>query len=149
MAAIDARLTAPTRPIVKLCLEHAPTAPSVERIAARVGVSRKTVALRLAVDRLPPASELVGWGRMLFAGRLLEDMGRPVEQIAFALGFQSGTALRHMLQRYTGLRAAQVRAQGGYKAVLPIFVASLASSAAPALAAAGAHHQRVTLCHDW
>jgi AraC-like DNA-binding protein len=125
MATIDARLSSVTRPVVRYCLEHASIGPHVEQIAGAMGVCRKTIAAWLAAEQLPPASEIVGWGRVLLVARLLEDAGRSVEQIAFALGCESGTALRHLLRRYTGLRAAEVRAQGGLDAVLPLFARAL------------------------
>jgi AraC-like DNA-binding protein len=110
---------------VRYCLTNAHTAPTVEHTAAALGVRRQTIAARLAVAMLPTASSLVSWGRLLLAARLLEDAERSVERVAHALAFDSGSALRHMLMRYTGLRPAQVRARGGLAEVLPLFVAGV------------------------
>jgi len=110
---------------VRYCLAHAPVAPPVAEVAAALGVTRKTVAARLAAEALPPASALVGWGRVLLAARCLEDAHRSAEHVVHALGFADTTGLRHLLTRYTGLRTEQVRARGGLSAVLPMFAATL------------------------
>jgi AraC-like DNA-binding protein len=125
LAAVDVQLSAPSRRVLRYCLEHADSAPLVEEVAADLGVRRNTINSWLAADALPPASVIVSWGRVLLASRLLEDSGRPVEHIALALGFDSGTALRHMLCRYTRLRPGEIRARGGLAAVLPLFTAAL------------------------
>ncbi len=148
MSAVEQRLTRVTRPIVRTCLERAHAAPAVADVATLLGISRKTVALRLASERLPSASELVGWGRVLLASRLLEDAARSVEQVALGLGFDSGTALRHMLQRYTRLRAAEVRANGGLEAVLPMFARMVfAAARRTAATSAACVEPPVTPCH--
>jgi AraC-like DNA-binding protein len=125
ITAAAGRLSTLTRPIMRQCLRRADTIPRVERIAASFGVTRKTIASRLAAEELPPASQIIGWGRVLQAARLLEDRGRSVEEIALALDFDSGTALRHMLRRYTGMRPTELRAQGGLAAALPRFIDAL------------------------
>lgn len=125
LALAGTRLGRATRPVVGYCLNHAHTVPTVDQVAVALGVSRKTVAARLAAERLPAASTLVSWGRVLHAARWLEDANCPVERVALALGFDSGTGLRHMLARYTGLRATEVRGAGGLAGVLPLFVAAL------------------------
>lgn len=106
MVAIDARLSSVTRPVVRYCLESAYAGSHVEQIAEAMGVCRKTIAAWLAAEQLPPASEIAGWGRVLLAARLLEDAGRPVEQIVFVLGFESGTALRHLLRLHLDRESA-------------------------------------------
>lgn len=131
-AAIDAvagRIAPAALPVVRHCLANAHAVPSVAEIAAALHMSRKTVAERLAGNGLPPASALVSWGRILLAARCFEDPEVPVERTALALGFDSGTGLRHMLARYTGLSAGEIRARSGLAGVLPLFVAALGSAA--------------------
>lgn len=125
LIAVSGRLTPATLPVVSYCLANAHVAPAVEQIAAALNISRKTMAMRLAADGLPPASALVSWGRVLLAARWLEEPGCPTERVALALGFDSGTGLRHMLARYTGLRAIEIRTRGGLTGVLPPFAAAL------------------------
>ncbi len=125
LAAVDGRLSRVTRPVVGYCLSSAHSPRTVEDVASMFGVCRKTVASWLRADGLPPCSALVGWGRVLLAARYLEDMERSVERIAFTLGFESGSALRHMMLRYTHLRTAEIRARGGFAGVLPLFTDEL------------------------
>lgn len=112
-------------PIVASALEQAGRATSVEEIARTLGVHRKTLVNRMSVAGLPPPSAVIAWCRLLLAARLLEDPGRSVEHVAVALEFGSGTALRNMLRRYTRLRPADVRACGGLRCVLELFVQAL------------------------
>ncbi|HJU64286.1 MAG TPA: hypothetical protein VJ596_01355, partial [Gemmatimonadaceae bacterium] len=55
---------------------------------------------------------------------------RPVEQIALAFGFGSGTGFRNMLRRYTGLRPGALRAAGGFDAVAERFMRACTDSRA-------------------
>jgi len=64
------------------------------------------------------------------AARLLEDPGRTIEQVALKLDFASGTALRNMFKRYTGLRTTEVRENGGARCLLHAFKRELASVSA-------------------
>jgi AraC-like DNA-binding protein len=112
-------------PIIACCLEMAGRATSVEAVARRLGVHRKTLVNRMSVAGLPTPSAVIAWCRLLLAARLLEDPGRSVEHVALALEFGSGTALRNMLRRYTRLRPADVRAGGGLPRVLHLFLQAL------------------------
>lgn len=134
LAAVDGRLSRVTRPVVGYCLASAHAPQTVERVASAFGVRRKTVASWLRADELPPASTVIGWGRVLLAARYLEDVDRSVERVALGLGFDSGSALRHMLARYTRLRATEIRARGGFAGVLPLFTSALARPTPPRLA---------------
>ncbi|MDQ3811804.1 MAG: helix-turn-helix domain-containing protein [Chloroflexota bacterium] len=117
---------ASVRPLVAYCLEHAGTRLSVARVAAEFGVHRKTLVNRLDQAGLPTPIALIGWCRLLVAARLLDDPGRSVEQVALSLDFPSGTALRNMLKRYTGLNAREVRENGGLRCLIRMFQQTLA-----------------------
>lgn len=65
----------------------------------------------------------------MIAARLLDDPGRTVEQVALMLDFPSGTALRNMFKRYTGLRTSEVRQNGGVRCVLHAFKKELVGAA--------------------
>ena len=111
-------LAADVRPVVAHCLSHARTSHTVSGVAAGLGVHRRTLVNRLAQAGLPSPSAVISWCRLLLAARLLEDPGRSVESVALALDFGSGTALRSMLRRYTGLQPKAVRRGGGAECVL-------------------------------
>jgi transcriptional regulator GlxA family with amidase domain len=125
LQAVAPLLNAEGASILAYCLEHANRALTVEMMARDLGVHRKTLVNRLAAAHLPVPSVLVAWCRLLLAARLMEDESRATEQIAFALDFGSGAALRNMLRRYTGLRPNEIRANGGLSCVVAHFLNAL------------------------
>ena len=90
-------------------------------MADALNVHRKTLVARLSGANLPTPSALISWCRILVAARLLEDPGRSVEQVALLLEFPSGTSMRNMMKRYTGLRPGEIRENGGVRCVLHAF----------------------------
>jgi AraC-like DNA-binding protein len=121
MRALERPAPAPADAILAYCLEHARESLTVDGLAAALGVDRKTLFNRLTAGALPPPSVLISWCRLFIAAQLLEDEMRTVEQVALALGFGSGKALRNMFRRYTGLRPAEVRRRGGLRCVAALF----------------------------
>jgi AraC-like DNA-binding protein len=117
-------------PFLRYCLEHARRDLSVEEVAAAMGVHRKTLVDRLRAARLPPPRAMIGWCRLLMAARMLDDPARTVEQVALKLDFPSGAALRNMFKRYTGLRTAEVRENGGVRCLVHAFKQEIAAVSA-------------------
>lgn len=109
------------RPIVEYCIANAQAAPTVDDIAAALGMPRKTLARQLAQAGLPSPKRLIAWGRVFMAARLMEDQARSIERIALDLDFPSPTALRKLLRRLTGMRPLDVRASGGLDCVQSVF----------------------------
>ena len=122
-------------PVLRYCLEHAANAPTVVEVARALGVHRKTLVNRMCGAALPAPRALLAWCRLLLAADVLEDHARPVEQVALALDFPSGTAFRNMLRRYTGLGPRDVRENGGLVCVLHAFRRALASKVSVSSAA--------------
>jgi AraC-like DNA-binding protein len=120
-AALAPLLDADAMSFVQHCLEHARESLTVQGVAAALGVHRKTLVNRTAATRLPTPSVVIAWCRLLAAAQMLQDPGRSVEQTALALGLSSGTALRTMFRRYTGLRVSDVREHGGLDSVVALF----------------------------
>jgi AraC-like DNA-binding protein len=112
-------------PMLRFCLENGRRSLSVEEVADALNVHRKTLVARLRGAHLPTPSALISWCRLLIAARLLEDPGRSVEQIALLLDFPSGTSMRNMMKRYTGLRPGEIRENGGVRCVLHAFKRTL------------------------
>jgi len=115
-------------PFLRYCLEYARRDISVEHVASAMGVHRKTLVDRLRAAGLPSPRAIIGWSRLVIAARLLDDPGRTVEQVALMLDFPSGTALRNMFKRYTGLRTSEVRQNGGVRCVMHAFKKELVAS---------------------
>ncbi len=107
---------------IEYCIEHASEAVSVSNAAKALGIDRKTLLNRLATQDLPLPREIVAWCRLLLAARLLDDRGRSIEQVGFAIGCGSGSALSNLFVRHCGSRAAEIRERGGVRYVLERFV---------------------------
>jgi AraC-like DNA-binding protein len=127
---LSPRLPADAMMIVSYCAQHASAPLSVAGVARALGVNRKTLLNRLVSANLPAPGVVISWCRLLVAAWVLEQGDRPVEQVALALGFGSGTGFRNMLRRYTGLRPTQVRATGGFDMVADRFTTACVHSRA-------------------
>lgn len=113
-------------PMLRYCLENSRRALTVEQVAVALGVHRKTLVDRVSTAGMPTPSAIISWCRLLLSARLLEDQGRSVEQVALLLDFPSGTSMRNMMKRYTGLRPGEVRENGGVKCVMHAFKREIA-----------------------
>lgn len=125
---LEPLLPANVLPMVQYSLENGRRAISVEEVADALNVHRKTLVDRLSGSHLPTPSALIAWCRLITAARLLEDPGRSVEQVALILDFPSGTSMRNMMKRYTGLRPGEIRENGGVRCVLHALKRTLAST---------------------
>jgi AraC-like DNA-binding protein len=116
------RMVAPEAwPFVSYCLTRAHASISVGRAASALGLDRRTLVRRLERAGLPSPRRVAGWCRVIAAVRLLDQPIYTLEQVALRLDFPSGTALRNMLLRYTGLRPREIRENGGVQCVLHVF----------------------------
>jgi AraC-like DNA-binding protein len=95
---------------------------STEDLAARVGLSRPHVSVRLRACGLPPAGHLLVWAKLLHAGRWLADPGRTAQSISRQLEYSSGAAFRRALRNYTGMTPTEVRSSGGLPPLLSRFL---------------------------
>jgi AraC-like DNA-binding protein len=127
---LESLMPATVVPFLRYCLEHSRRDITVEEVAAAMGVHRKTLVDRLKAARLPSPRAMIGWCRLLMAARMLDDPGRTIEQVALKLDFPSGTALRNMFKRYTGLRTTEVRENGGVRCLLHALKRELATVSA-------------------
>lgn len=135
LAELESLVPANVVPMLRYCIENARRSLTVENVADALHVHRKTLVDRLGSARLPTPSAIISWCRLLVAARLLEDPGRSVEQVALLLDFPSGTALRNMMKRYTGLRPGEIRENGGVHCVLHAFKRQLTRAPAERRAA--------------
>ena len=122
--------------LLEYLLGNARRAPTISATAQALGVHRKTLALRCARAGMPTPSALSSWARLMLAAQRLEEPGRTTERAALEAGFESGSAFRNMLRRYTDLSPSEVREQGGSLLLSRLFVARLMNSRA------GASHPR-------
>ena len=134
--------------LLEYLLGNARRAPTISATAQALGVHRKTLALRCARAGMPTPSALSSWARLMLAAQRLEEPGRTTERAALEAGFESGSAFRNMLRRYTDLSPSEVREQGGSLLLSRLFVACLMNTRASASApetdaeASAVHHSR-------
>jgi AraC-like DNA-binding protein len=121
LAELGLALPEPARPVLEYVLAQARRPLSVDEVADALGMTRRTLARRLARTGVPTPLALINWCRLLVAARAMEDRGRTLEQVALQLDFPGAAALRNMLARYTGLKPRDVREGGGLRRVLAAF----------------------------
>jgi AraC-like DNA-binding protein len=128
------RLVAPDAwPFVSYCLTRANAPISIRAAADALGLDRRTLVRRLQRAGLPPPRRIAGWCRVIVATRLLEEPIYTLEQAALRLDFPSGTALRNMLVRYTGIGPREIRENGGIHCALHLFRRELGGCASAAV----------------
>jgi AraC-like DNA-binding protein len=107
-------------------LAHAAVRPiTVEQASKGVRVPRRTLGDQLKRAGLPPMERLIGWMRLLHAAWKLDGPSRTVDSVAAELQFKSGSALRHMVKRYTGQTPSEIWKSGGFPFLLEKFEGSL------------------------
>ncbi|MDF1505016.1 helix-turn-helix domain-containing protein [Roseisolibacter sp. H3M3-2] len=114
------------RPLVQLYLRGADGPVPVIEAAIQLGVHRKTLRNRMDAVGLPAPADLRAWCRLFLAARLMDEPGRTVESVALELDFASGSALRNLLRRRTGLAPYQLREAGGLRCLVERFDAECA-----------------------
>lgn len=102
--------------------EHALVQPRVEDLARAMGLSPWRLARALPNSGLSSAREVLLWGRLFQAGRLLTEPRTTVEDVAFRLGYSSDSALRRALRSRVGLAPTEVIERGGLACVLDAFL---------------------------
>ena len=104
---------APLPPALRWVLEEALRAPgelqTVQQIAARARVDRRTCERWLTRIGLPSPRHLLAAARVLYAHRLLQDPGFTVEDVAQRLGYTRVKTLQQHARMYLGLTAGEMR----------------------------------------
>lgn len=109
------------RPLIDLYLRGADGPMPVTEAARQLGVHRKTLRNRMEAAGLPAPADLRAWCRLFMAGRLLDEPGRTVESVALQLEFTTGSALRNLIKRRTGLAPYMLREAGGLQYLIVCF----------------------------
>jgi AraC-like DNA-binding protein len=81
----------------------------IETVARKLGVSRRTLARRLAAEGLSFA-EILDQLRSDLATRYLQDGKLAIAQIAWLVGYRGVSAFTHACKRWTGRTPGQLRA---------------------------------------
>ncbi len=122
MRTLDGRLP----PFVLDCLgwavENAEEEPRVAHLAAAVGTTPRALGRELRSNDLPSARQLLLWGRIFQAARILQSPGLTVDDAAFRVGYSTGGALGRAVKRLTGSTPRGLARRGGLSAALQAFV---------------------------
>jgi AraC family transcriptional activator FtrA len=118
------------RSMLVFAARHADQPLSVHTMAARAGISQRTLFKRLRDAGLPPARQLIHWLRLLHVAARLDVPKATVEQVVDAMRFASSSTLRHLMKRMTGLTPRQLREAGGLQYLLGV-VEPMLSGASP------------------
>ena len=111
--------------LVEYCVQFPRDSHEISRIAAALGVHRKTLVNWCERAGAPPPSTLVSWVRLLLAAELLRSPGQSVEHVANTLEFASPTAFRNLCRRYLGMRPSELRTTEGRETAYRAFAEAL------------------------
>jgi AraC-like DNA-binding protein len=114
------------RSVVLYALENAGRRMDVVEMAASLGISKRTLAWRLAQLDAPSPRVLISWCRLLVAALLLNDRGRTLDSVAGQLNYTDGHALGATLFRYLDRGIEALRDEGVLNEVLGAFKRALA-----------------------
>jgi len=107
---------------IRFALEAVQRGWATEELAARLGLTRPHLSVRLGRAGLPSAGHLLIWAKLLHAGRWLTDPGRSAESISRQLEYSSGAAFRRALRTCVGATPTEVKERGGLRFVLRRFL---------------------------
>ena len=114
---LEGRYASPGPDAIGWAVEHAGPDTSVEKLAAALGHTPRSLRLALESAGFPAPSRVLLWGRLLLAGARLGRDGRTVEDVAFSLGYATATSLARAMKNQTGLTPHEVSQRGGMERV--------------------------------
>lgn len=113
------------RDAILMAVSRAQQRLSPESMARAMGITRAHLSSQLTAHSVPAPHELISWGRLIVASRMLEDPNRSANGIAAALEYPSASAFRNACQRYLHAAPAEIREQGGASFAVSAFFALL------------------------
>jgi AraC-like DNA-binding protein len=114
---LEGRFAPPGPDAIGWAVENAGTDTSVEKLAAALGHTPRSLRQALEDAGLPAPTRVLVWGRLLLAGARLGHDGRTVEDVAFSLGYSTATSLARAMKSQTGLTPGEVSEEGGMERV--------------------------------
>ena len=108
--------------IVESAVQYAWPELNSRELAQALGMNVKTLVKHCRAGGLPSPGALLNWVRLMVVAYLLGAEGRAVEHVAASFGLESASPLRNLMKRYTGLRALEVRSEGGLEVVIDAFL---------------------------
>jgi len=128
---------APLSPDLRWLLEGALHAPdevqTVQQLATRANVTRRTCERRFARLGLPSPRHFLAAARVLYAHRLLQDPGFTIEDVAQRLGYAQVKTLQQHARNYLGLTAGEMRLSLSVDEAMQSVLARFRRAESPAL----------------
>jgi D-alanyl-D-alanine carboxypeptidase/D-alanyl-D-alanine-endopeptidase (penicillin-binding protein 4) len=115
--ALAGRFASPGPDAIGWAVEHAGPDTTVEKLAAALGHTPRSLRQALEDAGLPAPTRVLLWGRLLLAGARLSRDGRTVEEVAFSLGYATATSLARAMKSQTGLTPREISEHGGMERV--------------------------------
>ncbi|MFG1691495.1 helix-turn-helix domain-containing protein [Gemmatimonadota bacterium] len=112
-------------------VEHAHRAPRVNDLANAQGFTPRSLSRDLVGLGGPSPGQILLWGRLIRAAKLLEDPERTVESAAHSLGYSTGAALRKAFGHSADVSPARITEEGGVALVMEAFTDSRAPLTPP------------------
>src|SRR5207247_3709623 len=109
LAGVLAPLPSELRWVVEEVLRAPAELQTVQQVAARARVDRRTFERWFARLGLPSPRHFLAAARVLYAHRLLQDPGFTVEDVAQRLGYAQTKTLQLHARAYLGLTAGEMR----------------------------------------
>lgn len=128
-AMLEGDVPASMRSVLMFGLEHAGRNMDVPKLAASMGLSRRTLSWRMVQQGVPSPRIFLTWCRLLVAALLLEESGRTLDSVADQLNFPGGHALGAVFFRYMGRGIMSLRQEGVLDIALEEFRAVLSEPA--------------------
>lgn len=127
-AALSPYVNAEARQILMAAGEVAAEGGLAPELAARLGVTPRTLTVRCARAELPAPRQVQAWLRVLLACVLLDDPGRTVYGAAYASGYQTERSLRRAITTFLGVDSTTLRKSGAFTTAAAAFNAALRDS---------------------
>ncbi len=119
-------LPAQARTIIDTAADVVARGGAIQDLAARLGISERTLRRWCEAGGLPPARKLLTWMRLLLAAELLDDPGRTAVGVARAFGYSTGTNFGKAMHAFAGAGPTALREQGASASASRAFLARLA-----------------------
>ncbi|WP_420129365.1 helix-turn-helix domain-containing protein [Longimicrobium sp.] len=124
-AALSPYAGAEARQILLAAAEVAAEGGLAPELAARLGVTARTLTVRCARADLPAPRQVQTWLRVLLACKLLDDPARTVYGAAYASGYQTERSLRRAITTFLGVDSTTLRKAGAFGTAAAAFNAAL------------------------
>jgi AraC-like DNA-binding protein len=109
LAGVLAPLPSELRWVLETVLRAPPELQTVQQVAARARVDRRTFQRWFQRLGLPSPRQFLAAARVLYAHRLLQDPGFTIEDVATRLGYAQTKTLQLHARAYLGLTAGEMR----------------------------------------